>query len=719
MQFPATTATRLEADQGLDVLTHVDHTHPLISFQIWVETGSLHELPLPGAGLSHLLEHMVFKGTKNFSGDTLVSRVEELGGSWNAYTSQDRTVYYVEGPSEAAEEFLQLLFELVYLPNLPEEDYEMEREVIRREIAMGNDSPQRAAWYGMAKELYPESLKRFPVIGEIDRFDAITHAEMVHYHETRYTFDNSFIILSGDIDAPALLQRIKDMQQQVPKRRLHVIGQPAERILGVSQYATQEFAVTSCKAAVIWQIPEAGHPDILALELLAAVIGGARSSHLYKVLREREELAHGVSAWTYNTKHGKGMFAVSIECETETFTDAHTRLAELIAELDCTGSDSERALERAKKQAYTAQLSTLTTVSGRASDLADNWFETRNLDFTRYYLEQLQHITVADLQRVAEQHLIGRPTLSHALVPKGFQPYLPPSTEAAAEKSLPVLQQLSTGMPLVLGVNRTLPVVTFRLAINAGIRLETEEREGLIALYSRLLGQGTLQRSKEEFAEAIDDLAATLTFSGGNNTFCVSGSCLQEDLDALCDLLLEAILEPNFQPDILERERAILLTRIQESAQDPVRLAFWKSRRALFPDSPYRFSRQGSEESVQQITLEDLTAVHQRIFHESEAVLSVFGDLGTAEEAILERHFSRLPYHPQDVPSLTLTHGSGRHDLTLDKEQAVIVVAYPCADLFSEDLPAFEVLYSLLHLYVGAPLYGATGGARAGILRVM
>jgi len=143
MNFPETTAVQSCLDCGVDVILHEEHAHPVVSLQIWVETGSMHELPLPGAGLSHLLEHMVFKGTKSFSGEVLANRVEELGGSWNAYTTYDRTVYYLDGPAEAAPELMKMLFELVYLPTLLKDEFEMEREVIRREIAMGQDDPHR------------------------------------------------------------------------------------------------------------------------------------------------------------------------------------------------------------------------------------------------------------------------------------------------------------------------------------------------------------------------------------------------------------------------------------------------------------------------------------------------------------------------------------------------------------------------------------------------
>jgi len=690
MKFPSTTATQQKLDSGLNVISHVDHAHPLICFQIWVETGSMHELPSPGAGLSHLLEHMVFKGTKSFSGEELMSRVDDLGGSWNAYTTYDRTVYYLEGPSEAAGEFLKLLFELVYLPTLPESDYEMEKEVIRREIAMGNDDPNSVGWQALMEDVYPSGMKRFPIIGDLDRFNDITHEEMVQYHEGRYTFDNSFVVLSGDIDLDAIVSQLTELQKDVAPRRLHEIGLPLEKPLVAPVKAAREFPLPSCKVNVVWDAPEVGHPDLVALEILSTVVGGARSSTLFQTLREKEMLAMSLSSWVWTPKLGKGFFSVSMECEPEKFHDLHTRLYDLIDNLDF--SEMEQPLQRAKKQTLMSQLGTLMTVSDRASDLGSNWFEARNIDYTKYFLEKVSEVTVEDLERVAKRYLIAKSTVSSALVPEEFDPYKDVQSSDNADEIIPELSKLSSGMPFITGIDKKLPTVSFQLIYKGGIRIEKEELEGIGSLYSSVLGKGTKKRSAEEFTLAIDQLGASLSFSGGNNTFIVSGFCLEGDLEELCELVSEALNEPLLGNEDVEKERAHLLSKIRESALDPVRLAFWHSRRELFGDSPYRFSRLGSEETMQNITVADIEAYHQDLIKDGEAVLSVFGDLSEKHLTIFEDAFGKLPYKQKQEGKTELSFGVGRNDHQLDKEQAVIVVAYPTASVSCDDVHVLEIL---------------------------
>ena len=109
MQFPATKATSHILKNGLTVILDADESAPVISTQAWVETGSIHEGAHLGAGLSHLLEHMVFKGTENYDGKAISDTVQAAGGEWNAYTTFDRTVYYIDGPSESSETFLKVI----------------------------------------------------------------------------------------------------------------------------------------------------------------------------------------------------------------------------------------------------------------------------------------------------------------------------------------------------------------------------------------------------------------------------------------------------------------------------------------------------------------------------------------------------------------------------------------------------------------------------------
>ena len=126
MKFPNTTASTHTLDNGLRVILDADSSAPVISTQIWVATGSIHEGDFMGAGISHLLEHMVFKGTKSYSGEELSLAVQAAGGQWNAYTTFDRTVYYIDGPAENTETFLKVLTEMVFAPTFPKDEYEKE-----------------------------------------------------------------------------------------------------------------------------------------------------------------------------------------------------------------------------------------------------------------------------------------------------------------------------------------------------------------------------------------------------------------------------------------------------------------------------------------------------------------------------------------------------------------------------------------------------------------
>lgn len=131
----------------------------------------MNEGHLQGSGISHLLEHLVFKGTENYSGQDLARKVQERGGHWNAYTSVNRTVFYIDGPAESWQVFLNLLTELVFSPTFPEGELEREKEVVRREMAMYADEPDSVAYQLLMQTLYLKHPGRWPVLGQPAVFD--------------------------------------------------------------------------------------------------------------------------------------------------------------------------------------------------------------------------------------------------------------------------------------------------------------------------------------------------------------------------------------------------------------------------------------------------------------------------------------------------------------------------------------------------------------------
>jgi zinc protease len=187
LEFPPTGAAFFTLPNGLEIFVKEDHNAPLISAQAWVRTGSIHEGHLRGTGVSHLVEHMVFQGAGERGPGELAKAVQDNGGYLNAYTSFDRTVYWIDTLSEGLETALHVLADLTTRATFPHAEFEKEKDVIRREIDMGLDDPDNAASRLLFSTVFHLDPRRHPVIGHRHLFDAIRHQDLTNYHRARYT----------------------------------------------------------------------------------------------------------------------------------------------------------------------------------------------------------------------------------------------------------------------------------------------------------------------------------------------------------------------------------------------------------------------------------------------------------------------------------------------------------------------------------------------------
>ena len=171
--FPPNTAQRWMLPNGLTVIVQEDHSAPVASVQAWCATGSIHEDKHLAAGLSHILEHMLFKGTKTRSTNEIAQKIQDVGGYINAYTSFDRTVFWIDLPKDGVRSALDILADAMMNSNLPAEEYTKEQEVIRREFAMGLDDPDRTITLLLFATAFQQHPYRFPVIGLIDIYNQL------------------------------------------------------------------------------------------------------------------------------------------------------------------------------------------------------------------------------------------------------------------------------------------------------------------------------------------------------------------------------------------------------------------------------------------------------------------------------------------------------------------------------------------------------------------
>ncbi len=672
------TRTQVTAN-GLTTLVSPQHAFPLVSIQFWVQTGSVHEGGHLGAGLSHLVEHMVFKGTREFSGRQLNERVPALGGQWNAYTSTDRTVYYIDGPAEHWREFLHLLTELVFHPLFPAEELECERETIRREMAMYDDDPQDCAYRALMSTLFRAHPRRLPVIGSRAAFDALKREDVVAYHAARYVPGNVFVTIAGDVDAAEAFAAVEAEVASLPAAAAPPVPAVARE---QRQWGTRvhrcEFAQPTSSLMLAWRTPHALHPDAAALTLLSAILGDGRSAWLYKLFHDEQSLAHDISVSLIPDREGEGAFVIEADVEREerdALRDAILAYVDTLPQLP--EEEWTKALSRALRQLRRQRLQTLSTVQGVATTQGLAWFLSRNLDCMQEWHAALNRVTPQELVEVLTRYFSPARLTEVSVDPQGTNP--PPAEDAAAAPlGEACLHELPNGLRVVTRVDRRVPMVHAAVALGAGCPSEPADKAGLNSLLAECLLKGTRSRSAAEVADALESLGGSISSSAGNNSLSLAARCLAEDWPVMLELLADVLQHPSFPAEAVETEKQAMISDIREAEEDPVALTFRHLRRLSYGDRSYGHVADGTESTVRALTRGDLVSQHARLACARNMVLSVAGDIEPeAVVAAVEHLFAALPSGCPVSREATPAHRAGEQHLSSEKAQAVLALSVP------------------------------------------
>src|SRR5213595_1673656 len=364
--FPPTSAHKWILPNGLTIIVQEDRSAPVASVQAWCATGSIDEDQHLGAGLSHILEHMLFKGTKTRGANEIAQKIQDVGGYINAYTSFHRTVFWIDVPKDGIATALDVLADAMMNSTLPPEEYQKEQEVIRREFAMGMDDPDRVAGLLLFATAYQRHPYRFPVIGEIEIYNQLTQEQVMQYYKTRYVPNNLTFIVVGDVDAQKVRQQLTQLFKPYPEKSLQPVFVPAEPPQLGRREVHKEFPTELTHLDLAWHIPEVTSPDVPALDLLSTILGDGRSSRLYQRVREEAGLAFGISAFSY-TPGDPGLFGIDATLDPKKRDAAEQLALQIIDEVKQTGVTADE-LEKAKKIMLSQHLGALSTMRGRSEE---------------------------------------------------------------------------------------------------------------------------------------------------------------------------------------------------------------------------------------------------------------------------------------------------------------------------------------------------------------
>jgi zinc protease len=679
-------------DNGLIVIVREDHSAPVVSAQAWCMAGSVHEGRWLGAGLSHVLEHMLFKGTTTRPGSRIDQEVQEAGGYMNAYTSFDRTVFHIDVPNTGAKVALDILCDIMQNATLPPDELAKEMQVILREMDMNVDDPGRRASRRLFETAYTRSPYRFTVIGYPDIFNELKPDDILAYYREKYAPNNIFYVVAGDVKPEEVVSQIRDAYAKTKARPLPSVVLPEEPKQTAAREVIEEAPIELGYFYFAWHIPDLRHPDVPILDVLAALLGNGRSSRLYQEVRENKGLVNSVDAWTYSPGN-PGLFGLSAIVDADKFAAARDAMLAEVEKMKATPV-LENELTKAVKQFVSATLSARKTMQGQAQDLGGCWLAANDLNFSERYLAAVKRVTPADLQRVACEYLTPENRTLYSLLPAGATPK--PEVAAETSREHPVQKfELASGLRLLLKEDHRLPFVEFRAVFQGGVLAETAANNGITQLTGKLLLKGTKRRSAEDIAREIESVGGSIDSYGGNNSFGVNAEVMSADFATGLDLLADVLLNPTFPEAALERERQIQLAGIRGQKDHLLHSASLAMRRALFGEHGYGLDALGTEASVQKIQVADARAFHDQFARPNNCVLAIYGDINSAEiKAAVENAFAS--WHPAASPTLDFRlktlDSITRVTETRDKKQAVLVIGYRGLTVRDADRYALELV---------------------------
>jgi zinc protease len=681
---------------GLTLILKPDRSAALASVQVWVKTGSIHEDAHLGAGLSHYLEHMLFKGTTRRAGREISATVQAHGGYINAYTTFDRTVYYIDLPSEHTAVAVDLLADAVFNSTLPADETAKEKDVILREIAMTKDDPDSRLWDTLFSTAFREHPYRQPIIGHRDVFSAVTREDLWGYYRARYVPNNLVVVIVGDLDLAATRAAVEQHFGGAARARLAPVLVPTEpwQLAPRAEHRFEDVELT--RGALTWPIPGLTHADAPILDLLSTVLGGGDSSVLWQEIREKAGLVHSIDASSWNPG-SSGLFFIGYIADADKRVAATAAIEKVLARCAAKGFTPAQ-LKKALRQIVVSEINSRKTMSGQASRLGAAEVVVGDLDHSRAYFEQLRTVTTRDLQRVLKAYLVSARQTSVSLNPKSA---VAKAGEAAAVRAaLPDFEEikLPNGARLLLQLNRHLPNLHFRLGANGGVLFEDATQRGATSLLGTMLTKDAGQRTAAQVAQYIEEVGGSFSPLAGNNSIGVAAEVLPPDWERALAVITDAVLAPKFVASTFATERDAQLAALAQDADDVVTLARKLVRKKFFGAHPLALDASGDEAGVKALTPAALRALHKRLFVASNVVLAVAGDFD-AKKLVpkLKAFLARLPRGraPEMVGAAALVASlpAERGDF-VDKqprEQAVVLQAFPGTRVHAADYYVGEV----------------------------
>ena len=713
--------TKTTLENGLNVIIEEDHRAPVAALQMWVRVGSADETENE-AGIAHVFEHMLFKGTARRKVGELAREIDSAGGYINAYTSYDQTVYHLSVASRYFDIGLDVLSDAVQNSSFDSVELAKELEVVFEEIRRGEDSPSRKLFSTLMESSFTTHTYRRPVIGFKSTVKNFTQREILTFFRKWYVPNNMTLVVVGDIDSSEVLSSIKDSfrdfkqqsdphspRQKEPEQietRVRVVAQP----------------IKQARIALGYHIEGLNHDDTYALDLLSVILGHGKSSRLYSLLKIERELVDSISASSMTPKD-PGLFIIRALLDAE---DIHEATKEILLEIQRLSIEGPTPLEmkRALLTLESGFIYERETMEGKASQLGYYDTVSGDLKFEEKYIAGIRGVDPTDIRRAINKYLYSTNLTAVALLNKEAEGLVSEATLKAAIKEEGVsvdiakesqgkpagdgklkVVKLDSGIRLILKEEHSNPTVAFYATFPGGLRSETKQNNGIGFFTASMLSRGTRRWSRTELAEEIEGMAGSIGAFSGNNTIGINGKFLSKDFYKALDIIAEMLNNPTLPPKEIKKLKDDIRAAIKRDADDLPGQTFKMLRSLLYGEHPYSLPLKGTEETVIAFKRRDIKGHIKTHFNTQDMVFAIVGDFDIERaqerlEALFDasrprRRRSRKIFDAKSAPAI----GEGGIRTTTevrDKSQTHIAIGFPGTTILNKDRFPLIILDTVL-----------------------
>ncbi|MCX5686314.1 MAG: pitrilysin family protein, partial [Candidatus Omnitrophica bacterium] len=599
----------------------------LVAIDVKVMAGPGVGTEYPGTGISHLVEHMLFKGTQARKPGDIEKEIKSYGGVINGSVSQDLTDYHVTLPSEYLGTGLILLKDMLTGASFDSKEFEKEKEVILNEMRMNMDDPDAQIMRLLNETAYMRHPYRYPPIGYETVFRRLTREDAVKYYKDMYAPNNIVISIVGGMAAPEAIDTAAGIFADLCQPRYGIVGPtPAEPRQIAERSAEKEFETNLAYLAIAFHSTSLFDKDLFSMDVLAMILGKGDNSRLNRTLLKTKRLVHSIACWNY-TPRDPGLFVITAILDKEKLEEARIAINEEIAKLK-DGKIDDDELETAKRMVIADYIFSRENIEDEADNLSTDYILTGSYAFGARYVDSVQKVTKEDVGRAASAYLRKENSSIAMLLPKGYRmPSSPAALEPKPQEYEVKKETLANGLRILVRKNDLMPTASITAVISGGIAGETTSDNGISNLTARLLLKGTATRKEGDITGAIERLGGNINAFSGFDGFGVNIEILKPDIETALILLKDILTSPAFPEAQLEKEKSIALAMIKRDNDDIFDMGFNRMRKELFALSPYGLRILGEDGSVKSIKREDVVNFYKRCFTPESVVISVSGDV--------------------------------------------------------------------------------------------